>query len=63
MKNSEELEHLVPEQYDSQVAREADIQALNNRIFYDLIWLKRLPTTSVFADLVANYDLVLHSIV
>ena len=62
MKNSEELESLAPEQYGSRASKSADIQALSTRLFYDKIRLKRLPATSVFADLVSNYDLVLHSI-
>ena len=43
-------------------SKSADIQALNTRIFYDIVLLKRKPETSISANLVSNYDLVLHRI-
>ena len=62
IKNPEELEGLVPEQYDIRESKAAENQALNTRLVYALIWLNRLPDTSIFTDMVSNYDLVLHSI-
>eukprot|EP00957_Ditylum_brightwellii_P172332 13119594-Ditylum_brightwellii.AAC.1 len=40
----------------------ADLQALNTRLFYNYVLLERVPATSIFIDLVSNYDLVVHSI-
>ena len=34
----------------------------NTRLFYELIRQNKFPETSIFADLVSNYDLVVHSI-
>ena len=62
MRKAEDMEGLAPEQYGSCALKPAYIQALNMRIFYDIVLLKHAPATSVFADLVSNYDLVLHSI-
>ena len=62
MKNDEELELLDPEQYCSWASKAKDIQALNARLLYDLIRLKRLPSTSVLTYMVSHYYLVLHSI-
>ena len=59
---AETLDRITPEQYGSLKAKAADIQALNTRFFYDFIQQKRIPETSIFADLVSNYDLVVHSI-
>lgn len=53
---------LAIEQYGSRTAKAADIQALNTRLFYDLVRLKKIPATSEFTDLVSNYDLVVHSL-
>ena len=44
-------------------AKATDIQSFNTRLFYDLIWQKIISATSIFADLVSNYDFVVHSIV
>ena len=40
----------------------ADVQALNTKLYYDLIRMERTPATSTFIDLVSNYDLMFHSI-
>ena len=53
---------LAPEQYGSRKAKAEDIQALITRLFYDLIRKQRIPDTSIFADLLSNYDLGVHSI-
>ena len=42
--------------------KSANIQSLNTRLFYDIVLFKRTPETSVLADLVSRYDLVLHII-
>ena len=62
MSHSESLYGLAPEQYRIQKAKSAYIQALNTRLFYDLIIQNRIPSTSIFTDLFSNYDLVVHSI-
>ena len=59
---AENIDGLAPKKYRSQKSKAADIQALNTRLFYDLIRKNRIPATSIFADLVSNYDLVVHSI-
>ena len=53
---------IAPEQYGSRTAKAEDTQALNTSIFYDLIILKKDPATSEFADIISNYDLVVHNI-
>ena len=62
MKISEDIEGLAPEQYGNRASKEADIKDLNTRLLYNIIQLKRLPNTIVFAYLVSNCDLVLQSI-
>ena len=61
-KIANELETLTLEQYGSTKAKDAYIQDLNTRLFYDLTRLKRIAGTSTFDDLVFNYNLVVHSI-
>ena len=56
------MEVLVPEKYVRQASKAADIQDLKTRLFYDRILLKKIPTTSIFANLVSNYYLVSQSI-
>ena len=56
------LDGQAPKKYDNQKAKAADTQALKNRLFYDLIRQKIIPVTSIFAELVYNYELVVHSI-
>ena len=56
------MEGLYLEQYRSRALKATYIQALNTIIFYDIVLLERTPATGVFAELVSNYDLVLHSI-
>ena len=62
MRKEEDMGRLSPKQYGSRASKTADIQALNTRLFYYIVLLKRSTATSAFADLVSNYDLVLHSI-
>ena len=62
MSQAEELDGLAPEQCGIRASKVADIQALNTSLFYDLIRLKRIPSTSIFAYLISNYDLVVHII-
>ena len=62
MSQAEILDELTPEQYGRRKEKAAYIQALNTRLFYDLIRQKRIPFTSTFVDIVSNYDLVVHSI-
>ena len=56
------IDGLATEHHRSRKPKEADIQALNTRLFYDHIRQKIIPDTSIFADLVSNCDLVIHSI-
>ena len=62
MHKAEDLEGLTPDQYGSLVAKLDDIKSLNARLFYDLISLKQIPTTSAFIYLISNYYLVVHII-
>ena len=62
MSQSESLDGLTPKQYGIWKEKAADIQELNTRLFYDLIRKKIIPATSIFTDLVSNYDLVVDSI-
>ena len=62
MIKTEYLELLSTKQYGSRKSKEAEIQALNTRLFYNLIRQGKTPETSIFTDLVSNYDLVVHSI-
>lgn len=57
MRNAEAINGLAPEQYGSRSFKAADIQALNTRLFYDLVRLKRIPATSTFVDLVSSVQL------
>ena len=41
----------TPEQYVSRTSKAADTQDLNTGLVYDLIILKRVLATSIFADL------------
>eukprot|EP00957_Ditylum_brightwellii_P042355 3206893-Ditylum_brightwellii.AAC.1 len=62
MENTERLQGVANEQYDSCKNKATDIQALNTRLYYNFVLLERTPATSTFIDLVSNYDLVVHSI-
>eukprot|EP00957_Ditylum_brightwellii_P117234 8941121-Ditylum_brightwellii.AAC.1 len=62
MERAEKLNTIAPEQFGSRKKLSADLQALNTRLFYDYIFLERVPATSTFIDLVSNYNLVIHSI-
>ena len=62
MKQAEELEGISPEHYGRRKPKAADVQDLNTRPFYELVRQKIVTTTSIFAELISNYDLVLHSI-
>ena len=50
------------EKYGLRKEKAADIYALNIRLFYDPTSLKRVPETITFADLVSNYNLLVHNI-
>ena len=63
MSKYEELVGLAPEQYFSRVSKLQYIRDLNTILFYDIIFLKWIPDTSVFVDLLFNYNTVLHGIV
>ena len=54
---------IASEQYRSHKEKATDIQALNKRIFYNLIWQKIIPAIIVFAELFLKYDLGVHIIV
>ena len=62
MNQAEYLEVISPEHYGSQKAKSADAQDLNTHLFYDLVRQNTVTSTSVFADLISKYDLVVHSI-
>ena len=62
MIKEEYMGRLSPKQYGSRASKTAYIQALNTRLFYDIVLFKCTPETSVLADLVSSYDLVLHII-
>ena len=51
-----------PRKYGSHTVKAAEIQALNTKMFYDLIMLKRLPYISVFVYLVSKYNIILKNI-
>eukprot|EP00957_Ditylum_brightwellii_P108709 8292143-Ditylum_brightwellii.AAC.1 len=57
MQRAEECHGISPEQYGSRKKMAANIQALNTLLFYDYVQLKRTHATSLFIDLVSNYDL------
>ena len=60
--HAEELKGIPPEHYGSRKAKAADVKALNNRLLYNLVRQKKVTSRSVFADLISNYDLVVHRI-
>ena len=62
MSQAEILDGIAPLKYGIRKAKSADIQALNTRLFYDLIRQEIIPARSIFADIISNYDLVVHSI-
>ena len=62
MRKTEDMEVLAPEQYRRHALKAADTHALDTGLFYDLVLLNPTPATSIFTDLVFNYDLVLHRI-
>eukprot|EP00957_Ditylum_brightwellii_P038338 2898307-Ditylum_brightwellii.AAC.1 len=62
MRRAEACDSIAPEQFGSRRQKSADLQALNTRLYYDCILLKRVPATSVFIDLMSNCDLVVHNI-
>ena len=61
MSQAEILDGIAPLKYGIRKAKSADIQALNTRLFYDLIKQNRIQGTSIFAGIVSNYELVVHS--
>ena len=62
MRRSEELGALAPEQNGSRKGKTLDTQSLNTELLYNLVRLKRVPETSIFTDLVSNYNILVHSI-
>ena len=62
MNQAEDLEEIAHKHYGSQKSKSTDVQALNTRLLYNLVRQKRFTSTSVFTDLISNYDLVVHSI-
>ena len=62
MRKADRINVLAPEQYGSHTVKAAEIQALNTKMFYDLIMLKRLPYISVFVYLVSKYNIILKNI-
>ena len=62
MSTAEDFDALSPEQYGSIKAKVANISSFNTHLIYDLKRLKRIPSTSTFANLVSNYYIVVHSI-
>ena len=62
MNQTEELEGIAPEQYGSRKSKANDVQALNTCLFYNLFIQKKVTSTSVFTDIIYNYELVVHSI-
>ena len=53
---------ISPEKYVSLKEKATEIQALNTRMFYDLIRKKRIPAMIIFTDMVSKYDLMVHII-
>eukprot|EP00957_Ditylum_brightwellii_P143658 10945132-Ditylum_brightwellii.AAC.1 len=62
MRRAEIIHGVAPEQFGSRRKKSAYLQALNTRLFYNYTLLKKHPCTSLFIDLVSNYDLVVYSI-
>ena len=62
MYQAEEVYGIAPEQYGNQESKYGNVQALNTRLFYDLDRQKKVTSTSVFADLISDYDLVVQII-
>eukprot|EP00957_Ditylum_brightwellii_P029445 2225480-Ditylum_brightwellii.AAC.1 len=62
MRRAETCDDMAPEQFGSRRQKSANLQALNTRLYYDHILLKRVPATSVFIDLAFSYDLVVPNI-
>eukprot|EP00957_Ditylum_brightwellii_P034153 2588573-Ditylum_brightwellii.AAC.1 len=62
MQKAEECLGVVIKQFHSRKFKSANLHALNTGLFYDCVLLKRTPTTSLFVNLVSNYDLVAHNI-
>ena len=59
---AENLEVIAHKKYGNRKSKTADIQALNTRIYYDIIRQDRTPAPIIFVDLVSNYDLLVHII-
>eukprot|EP00957_Ditylum_brightwellii_P047340 3596844-Ditylum_brightwellii.AAC.1 len=62
MRRAEACGGVASEQFGSQRNKSAGLHALNAHLFYDHVLLQKIPSTSVFIDLVSNYDLVVHNI-
>ena len=62
MEKPEDCMGIAMEQYGSKQKHAADIQALNTKLYYNLIIMERTPETSTLIDLVSKYGLVVHCI-
>eukprot|EP00957_Ditylum_brightwellii_P200605 15292933-Ditylum_brightwellii.AAC.1 len=62
MQRAKACNGIALEQFGSRRQKSADLQALNTQLYYDHLLLQRIPATSVFIDLVSNYNLVVHNI-
>ena len=58
----QELRSFATNKYRTRKGKSEDTQALNTRLFYDLIRLNIITEISTFSDIVSNYDLVVHTI-
>ena len=58
----EEIEGIVHEHYGSRKSKASDVQAINNFLLYNLVRQKKFTSTSVFAGIISNYELVVQSI-
>eukprot|EP00957_Ditylum_brightwellii_P069333 5263614-Ditylum_brightwellii.AAC.1 len=63
MQHAEGCLGIAIELYSSRELILADLQALTTRLLYNCVLLKGTPATSLFIDLVSNYDLVVHNAV
>ena len=61
--NQEEyLEVISPEEYGIKKSKAAGVKSLITHLFYNLVRQKKATSTSLFFDLISNYDLVIHNI-
>eukprot|EP00957_Ditylum_brightwellii_P125082 9534376-Ditylum_brightwellii.AAC.1 len=62
MRQAEIIHGVAPVQFRSRRKKSEDLQVLSTRLFYDYTLLQKHPGTSLFIDLVSEYDLIVHSI-